>query len=35
MFFEKFVSSTLISNGNRIEWSPIRSLSLQVINIIG
>ena len=29
------LTSTLISNGNRTEWSPIRSVIIRVINKIG
>ena len=29
------IGNSMISNGNRTEWSPIRSVIIQVINKIG
>ena len=35
IFIYLFIIIVVISNGNRTEWSPIRSVIIQVINKIG
>ena len=35
MFIETLATARTVSNGNRTEWSPIRSVIIRVINKIG